>query len=96
MANEKFLDKIFGEENENIFLQDNDGKKIEFEQIALVDYDANYYAILKPVTKITGVEEDEVVIFLADEENDCLVYLEDEELCNNVFNAFLEMLDDEE
>ena len=96
MKNERFVDRILGEENDNVFLQDNDGNEIEFEQVAVVDYDANYYAILMPVTKIEGVSENEVIIFLIDEENDTLVYLEDDEVCDNVFKAFMEMLDDEE
>ncbi|MBQ7352624.1 MAG: DUF1292 domain-containing protein [Clostridia bacterium] len=96
MKNERFVDKLFGEESENIFLEDNDGKEIEFEQVAVVDYEANYYAVLSPVTKLEGVEENEVMIFLIDEENDCLVYLDDEELCDKVFDAFIEMLDSEE
>ena len=96
MKNERFVDKLFGEDEDNVFIKDNDGKEIEFKQVAVVDYEANYYAILEPVTKIDGVEEDELMVFLIDEENDCVVYLEDEELLEKVFDTFIEMLDDEE
>ena len=75
MANERYIDRYFDENNEDkIYLTDNDVKEIEFEQVATVDYDANYYAILYPLTKIEGVGEDEVLVFLIDEENDILVY----------------------
>ena len=36
---EKFVDRLFDENNEEkIVLDDKNGKKIEFEQVAVVDY----------------------------------------------------------
>jgi hypothetical protein len=51
---------------------------------------------LYPVTKIEGVGEDEVVAFLIDEENDQLVYVEDEEIIDGVFAEFCKMMDEQE
>lgn len=97
---EKFVDRLFDESNEdNVCIKDNDGHEIEFEQVAVVDFEENYYAILKPVNKLEGVEEDECLVFRIDEENDCLVYEEDERAIDGVSQAFedmLEELDDEE
>ena len=97
MANERYIDRFFDENNEDkIYLTDNDGKEIEFEQVATVDYDANYYAILYPLTKIEGVGEDEVLVFLIDEENDSLVYVEDEETALAVLEVYASLLDEDE
>ena len=46
---------------DNIILMDRENKPIEFEQIALISLDDSdyYYAMLFPVTKVEGVNEDE-------------------------------------
>lgn len=97
---EKYVDRLFDENNdEKIFVKDNDGREIEFEQVAVVDYNESYYAVLQPVTPIEGVSEDEVLVFLIDEEKDCLTYVEDDETIDGVneeFLAMLEELDEEE
>ncbi len=94
---ERYIDRFFDENNfDNVELQDEDGKRIEFEQIALVDYEGDYYVILDPVTELEGVGEDEVLIFLIDENEDCLVFVDDVDVAQGVFNVYYEMLDEEE
>lgn len=94
---ERYIDRFFDEENfENVKLEDNSGKEIEFEQVAVVDYEEKYYAILHPITKLEDVNEDEALVFLIDEENDSLVYCEDEGTAQAVFAVFYESLEDEE
>ena len=89
MAKERYIDRFFDENNfDNIHLEDNSGKEIEFEQVAVVDYEEKYYAILHPVTKLDGVGEDEALVFLIDEEKDELVYEENEETVSAVFDVF--------
>ena len=89
MAKERYIDRFFDENNfDNIHLEDNSGKEIEFEQVAVVDYEEKYYAILHPVTKLDGVGEDEALVFLIDEEKDELVYEENEETVLAVFDVF--------
>lgn len=99
MNSEKYVDRLFDENNsENIFVKDNDGREIEFEQVAVVDFEENYYAILQPVTPIEGVSEDEFLVFLIDEDLDCLTYVEDDRIIDGVneeFCALLEELDEE-
>ena len=92
--NEKFVDKLFGDELERVTISDRDGKEIEFVPLAIVDFEEKYYAVLQPATPVEGVEEDEVMFFYIDEENDCLTYVEDEELMANLFNEFIEMLEE--
>lgn len=97
MDYERFVDKLFDDNNfESIFIKDNNGKEIEFDQVALVDYENNYYAVLMPLTKLEGVGEDEVLIFRVDEEKDCLVYLEDESIANEIMDILANDSEDEE
>lgn len=94
---ERYIDRFFDENNfDNITLEDNNGKFIEFEQIAIVDYEESYYAILKPVSKIDNVEEDEVLVFRIDEEKDELAYVDDEALAEKVFDICMNYDEDEE
>ena len=94
---ERYIDRFFDENNfANITLEDNNGKSIEFEQIAIVDYEESYYAILKPVSKIDNVEEDEVLVFRIDEEKDELAYVDDEALAEKVFDICMNYDEDEE
>ena len=87
---ERYIDRFFDENNfDNVTLEDNNGKSIEFEQIAIVDSEESYYAILKPVSKIDNVEEDEVLVFRIDEEKDELAYVDDEALAEKVFDIFM-------
>ena len=99
MSNEKYVDRLFDESNDDkIYVKDTDGREIEFEQVAVVDFEENYYAVLKPTSALEGVGEDEFLVFLIDEEKDCLVYEEDERVIDGVseeFEAMLEELDEE-
>lgn len=92
--NEKFVDKLFGDELERVTISDKDGKEIEFVPIAIVDFEESYYAVLQPVTPVEGVGENEVMFFYIDEENDCLTYVEDESLMVSLFDEFMAMLEE--
>lgn len=92
---EKFVDRLFDENNEEkIYIKDDDGKEIAFEQLAVVDFEENYYAVLLPVTPIEGVDEDEFLIFLINEDDDCLTYVKDDRIIDGVSQAFFEMLEE--
>lgn len=92
---EKYVDRLFDENNdEKIYVKDNDGREIEFEQVAVVDFEEAYYAVLQPLTPIEGVSEDEVLVFFIDEENDCLVYVEDDRVIDGVNEEFIAMLEE--
>lgn len=92
--NEKFVDKLFGDELEKVAVADADGKEIEFSPLAIVDYQESYYAVLAPITPVEGVGENEVMFFYIDEEKDCLTYVEDEDLMEKLFNEFTAMLEE--
>ena len=97
---EKYVDRLFDESNdEKIYVKDNEGKEIEFEQVAVVDFEERYYAILHPTGSVEGVNEDEALVFLIDEDADGLVYVEDDRVIDGVYAEYcimIEELDDEE
>ena len=58
------IEKLFDENNtDSIVLFDENGESVEFEQIAVVPYKGNVYAILKPVREMEGIAEDEALVF---------------------------------
>ena len=89
------IDKLYDTENtDNLVLYDENNKKTEFEQVAIIPLEEDVYAILKPVGDFTGVEEDEALVFKIQEidEEECLVIVEDETVVDQVFNAYYELL----
>lgn len=80
-----------------IVLFDENDKEVEFEQIAIIPYDNEVYAILKPVEEMEGVADDEAIVFLldADEESDeVLSVVEDDAIIDAVFDAYYKLLDE--
>ncbi len=91
------IDKILDEEcTDNIVLYDENNKETEFEQVALIPKDEKIYVILKPVTKIEGVADDEALVFVIDEidDEDCLIIVDDEDIITEVFNDFYKLLEE--
>ncbi|MBO5313109.1 MAG: DUF1292 domain-containing protein [Clostridia bacterium] len=94
---ERFVDRLFDDNNEDsIFLKDADGREIEFQNLAVVDFEESYYAVLLPLTKLEGVGEDEGLIFLIDEENDQLTYVDDDRIINGINEVIMNMLDEDD
>ena len=83
-----------------ITLYDDDNKPVEFYQVACVEYEDEFYALLQPVEPMEGLGEDEALIFRLveqeDGESDLFVPVEDEELLNAVFDEYLRASADEE
>ena len=70
------LDVLMDTDNTDpIVLIDDHGRKIEFEQVAVIPYtvgeEKRIYCILHPITAIQGIASDEVIVFRVDfDEND--------------------------
>lgn len=79
--------------NENIFLEFGD-LAIEFEQIALILVRNNSYAILRPVTIAEGIDNDEGLVFLIDEVDNKIILIEDEDVIDDVYDVYLDLLDE--
>ncbi len=93
------IDKILDENNnDNIVLYDENNKKTEFEQVAVIPMgEDNIYVILKPVDKMPGVEDDEALVFHLEtiDDDDCLVICDDDKIVNDVFNEYYKLLQEE-
>ena len=91
---DKLMDTFFDpENNDKITLQDNFNKTYEFEQVALIPLQKQkkeLFAILKPVTKIEGVGEDEGLVFHFKKEffSYKLVIVQDQALIDEVFTMY--------
>ena len=66
---------------------------IEFDQIAVIPLDDKLYAILKPITKIEGVGENEALVFRVDVEEDSVEVIYDFDLCDRVFDIYYDLLE---
>lgn len=97
MADFDVLDIILDPENSDpIVLQDDQGKKITFEQVAVVPYDGKIYVVLKPVDKIQGVKEDEAIVFLCDETTKptTLRPESDQEIAVKIFDEYYNLVEE--
>ena len=91
------LDIILDEHNtEPLILQDEKGKQIRFEQVAVIPYNEKIYVILKPIDKIEGVEDDQAIVFLADETKrpTVLVPEQDEKIAVKIFDEYYNLVEE--
>lgn len=96
------LDVLLDRENcEPIPLQDENGKIINFEHVAVIPYDVEgqdrlLYVVLKPLDKIDGIKEDEAVVFKVVYPNGvtALALEDDEERAIEVFEKYYDLLEE--
>lgn len=97
MEEMSMLDKLLSEENsDNIVMFDEEDREIEFEQVALIPLENALFAILKPVTPMEGIGEDEAIVFAINEEEETLDVVTDEALATAVFQVYDSLFEDEE
>ena len=95
------LDVLLDQDNkEPIVLMDENGKQMTFEQVAVIPYgEDDLYAILKPITKIDGVGDDEAIVFKVDEDDDgeAILKVEDkEEIAIAIFDQYYNLVEEAE
>ncbi|MGN1044959.1 MAG: DUF1292 domain-containing protein [Candidatus Methanomethylophilaceae archaeon] len=94
------IDKITdGNCFDNVFLVDDRGRRIEFEQVAYIPIGDVEYVILKPMDDVEGVAENEAIAFYIDkrsEEEDILTVVDDDEVIDMVFEEYYRMVDESE
>ncbi len=97
------LDVLLDKDNRDpIVLQDEKGRQITFEQVAIIPYDIDektrkLYVVLKPVDKVEGIADDEAVVFVCDQDkngNTVLKVEENEELAISVFDKYYDLLEE--
>lgn len=97
---EKFTENtdVENEEIDVVELTSDDGKVLKFYHIATIEHKEKWYAFFQPAEKIDGVEPEEVVIFeiVGEEGNESLAPIEDEALLDEVYEAFLSEMDEDD
>ena len=89
------IEKILDEENSDpVVLFDENNKETKFDQVAVIPLDEKIYVILKPLTKIAGISDDEALVFVIEEidDEDCLVIVDDMKIVDKVFLEYYELL----
>ena len=82
------------EEERIIELEDDQGNAEKFLHIATIAYKGDTYCFFQKAEPESEEEEDEVVMFRLDEENEMLLPLEDEQLMDEVFAEFCHQYED--
>jgi len=98
------IDRLFDENDVGpISLFDEKGEEVQFEQIAIIPLEEEVYAILKPMTQMEGVGEDEALVFQVveseDEDgnnDDHLDLVADIDVIDKVFDVYNKLMDEEE
>lgn len=90
--------KTAEEQDEDLItLLDDDGNEVDFYHAATVEYKNEWYIFLQPAEEMEDIEEDELVIFkLERDENgdDLFTPIEDEELLDAVYHEYEKLVDE--
>lgn len=79
-------------DEEVITLYDENNNPVDFEEVAVVEYQGEFYALLQPIEPMEGLGEDEAIIFKIvqkDDETDEFEPVTDESVLDAVFNEYL-------
>ncbi len=94
------VDILLDEDNhDTIILEVGNGRSVEFEQVAVIPYgefDDDLYCILKPITPMEGVKDDEAIVFkvMLNENREFVPVVEkDRKIAIEVFNIYYDMLE---
>lgn len=90
---ENEIDKLYDSENtEPIYIKNKKGEEVPFEHIALLPLeDDQLYAILRPLKKTEGVDENACMVFsilVDDNANEYLEAVKDDETIDRVFDLY--------
>ncbi|MBQ8685034.1 MAG: Holliday junction resolvase RuvX [Clostridia bacterium] len=81
--------ELYEDEEERIIeLEDDEGNVERFLHIGTIEYRGEWYCFFQKAEPETEEEEDEVVMFRLDKDNETLLPLEDEQLMDEVFAEF--------
>lgn len=93
------IEQILDENNiENVILYDEDGKLLEFEQVAVIPLERTglLYAIMIPVTPMQGVGEGEGVLFAIDELEGNIDIERDDTIIDEVLSIYQTLISDDD
>ena len=88
----------FNKDDNIITLRTADGTEVDFIEIAGIALNGNFYAILQPVALLSGMEEDEALVFkVTNVDGDDRFEIElDDEIIDAVFEQYNILLDEAE
>lgn len=98
MNEEKENVEVF-EDEEVVMLYDENENPVDFYEVACIDHEGDFYALLEPVEPMEGLEEGDVLIFKiveGEDGEDSFEPVQDEELLNAVFDEYLRCAADHE
>jgi len=94
------VDLLPEDSGEIITLFDEEEKEVPFYQIACIEHNNDFYAMLQPVEEVEGIEEDEVIVLkmleAKDEEDDIFEPVTDEDLLDKIYEAYIKAVEEEE
>ncbi len=95
------IDVLLDEKNTApIYMVDENGRQLKFDQVAVIPYgEDELYCILKPITKIEGVADDEAIVFRVEEDKDGNAILrveENEEIAISIFDQYYNLVEEAE
>lgn len=96
MEEKKDLLDILLDENDvsPIPMVDEKGESILFKQIAVIPYNEKIYCILKPLNGLEIAEDEAIVFYVDEEEDDLVLKVEvDEEVSISIFEEYYDMLE---
>ena len=95
MEFKELLEKILDPENaEPITLYNENDEPAEFEQLAFIPHNEQFYLVMTPANPMEGIEEGTVMIFRIDEDEESIVLEENEEIASKIFDTFIEMCEE--
>ncbi|HEY8443474.1 MAG TPA: DUF1292 domain-containing protein [Clostridia bacterium] len=103
MSNKKeneFIVDLMPEDNaEIITLYDDQDNEIPFYQIACVEHNNEFYAMLQPAEEVEGIGQDEVIVLkmleAKDDEDDLFEPVTDEKLLDDIYQAYIKAVEEE-
>ena len=92
------LDVLFDEHNTApIYMEDDRGHRLAFEQVAVIPYEKQIYCILKPMTKLEGIKDNEAFVFRVEEDefgNSVLRVETDDRMNIAIFNKYYDLIEE--
>ena len=95
------LDVLLDEKNTApIYMTDENGRQLKFDQVAVIPYgEEDLYCILKPLTKLEGIADDEAIVFKVEEDkegNAILRVEENEQIAIAIFDQYYNLIEEAE
>lgn len=93
------IEQILDESNlDNIILYNEQDEPFEFEQIAVIPLEngdkQDLYAILLPITPLSGIEEDEAIVFEVNERENVVRVCDNDEIIDRVMTEYEKLLEE--